>query len=532
MDSAHDYGHRASVADSMSLLQRTSRAYIWGQIGKLAEACLFFGFSLLLARELGPSAFGIYSLALSAAGLLGFITLLGLAPETFGRFVPDLASKGGPGAVRTLLRKLLVVRSLTVIVTVVAAALFSLTLFGQDHLKFLGGTLACLLFVFGVRGFYDLLVGYPGALLELKSVAVAKVLAGLSAPLLFLAFLFFKHSSANHALFATAVGYLLGAVWLAVPWLRRDPANPAPGQSIALSSILRFGLFAWMVNFFIVVLSDNSDVLLVGWLLGNPALVGFYAVGAKLVFRLVTLVLGWVPLFAVASVNQAYLEGGPEKMALMVRAQWELSMLSTAAPLALLFCFADPIIRVLFSPTYLPSVHVVRILSALMTASAGCGFILHSGILYVLNRERLACGIIGGAAVFNILLEIYLVRRIGIDGAAWATGISYLLLSLTSAIVSGWFVRLQVPWQFNLKVLAAASVAILSTRWLNPYSVLQLLGACSLWVAVFVAALALFKPLAIADSLHLRKLNPRLGLLAHRLFVSRAASIEGGQVSW
>lgn len=516
----------------MSLLQRTSRAYIWGQLGKFAEACLFFAFSLLLARALGPRTYGIYSLALSTAGLFGFITLLGLAPETFGRFVPDLASKGGSRPVRTLLRKLLVVRSVTVLATVVAATLFSLSSFGQAHLKFLAGTLACVLFVFGARGFYDLLGGYPGALLELRSVAVAKVLAGLSAPLLFLAFLFSKHSSANYALFATAVGYLLGAVWLLVPWLRPSPRDPkTSGQSVALSTVLRFGLFVWMVNFFIMVLGDNSDVLLVGWVLGDPTQVGFYAVGAKLVFRLVTLVLGWVPLFAVASINQAYLEGGAQKMALMVRAQWELSMLSAAAPLALLFCFAEPIIRVLFSATYLPSVHVVRVLSVLMTASAGCGFILHSGILYVLNRERLACGIMGGAAIFNILLEIYLLRKIGIDGAAWATGISYLLLSMTSAIVSGRFVRLQVPWQFNLKVLAAASVAIVFTEWLNPHSVLQLLGACSAWVAVFVAALALFKPLASTDSLHLRRLNPRLGLLAHRLFAARAAGIEGGQVS-
>lgn len=517
----------------MSLLQRTSRAYIWGQIGKFAEACLFLGFSLLLARALGPRTYGIYSLGLSTAALFGFMTLLGLAPETFGRFVPDLASKGGRGAVGSLLRKLLLMRGLAVVSATIVVLLFSLSPFGQAHLKFLAGTLGCVLFVFVVRALYDLLVGYPGALLELKEVAGAKILAGLSAPLLFIAFLVFKHSSANYALFATAAGYLLGAVLLAVPWFTRHDESPTTEKSgIALSTVLRFGLFVWMVNFFILILSDNADVLLVGWLLGDPALVGYYAVGARLVFRLVTLVLGWVPLFAVASINQAYIEGGPEKMALMVRAQWKLSMVSSAGPLALLYCFAGPIVRILFSSNYLPSIHVVRILCVLMTLSASCGFILHSGILYVLNRERLACGIMGGAAVFNVLLEIYLVRRIGIDGAAWATGVSYLLLSITSAVVSGMFVRLQVPWLFNLKVLASAVVAILSTQWLSPDSIWQLAGGCSLWVAIFIAALALFKPLASDDSLHLRKLNPLLGGLAQRLFVSRAPDLEGGQVTW
>lgn len=517
----------------MSLLQRTSRAYLWGQVGRLAEACLFFGFSLLLARELGPRTFGIYSLAISTAGLFGFMTLFGLAPETFGRFVPDLASKGGRSAVGRLLRQLMLLRGLTVVGTIVAVLLFSLSSFGHAHLKFLSGTLISMLFVFAVRGLYDLLVGYPGALLELKEVAVAKILAGVSATLLFIVFLAYRHSTAGYALLATALGYLLGTIWLAVPWFRQAAYSAtAPTSSITLATILRFGIFAWMVNLFILVLSDNTDVLLVGWLLGDPALVGFYAVGARLVFRLVTLVLGWVPLFAVASINQAYLEGGTEKMALMVRAQWKLCMVSSAGPLALLFCFAEPIVRILFSPTYLLSVHVVRILSVLMTLGAASGFILHSGILYVLNRERLACGIVGAAAVFNVILEIYLVRKIGIDGAAWATGISYLLLSITSAVVSGMFVPLQVPWVFNLKVLAAALVAIVSTQWLHPDSIWQLAGACVLWTGIFMAALALFKPLAITDSRHLRRLNPRLGEWAQRLFVSRATGLEGGQVSW
>jgi O-antigen/teichoic acid export membrane protein len=516
----------------MSLLQRTSRAFIWGQIGRLAEACLFFGFSLLLARVLGPRVYGTYSLGLSTAALLGFITLLGLAPETFGRFVPDAASNGGREAVWRLLKKLLAVRSSTVIGTVVVMFLISFTGFGQLHLKFLQGTLACVLFLFAARGFYDLLVTYPGAMLELRQVALGKILAGVMAPLCFVALLLLKGSSANYALLATAAGYFFGAVWLLLPWFRRNPRSAAArGQDLELSRVLKFGLFVWMVNFFIMVLSDNADVLLVGWLLHDTALVGYYAVGARLVFRLVTLVLGWVPLIAIASVNEAYLEGGLEKMALVMQAQWRVCMLCSIAPLALLYAFAGPIIRVFYSPSYLPSAGIARILSLLMIGSAASGFALHAGILYVLNHERLACGIMGGAAIFNVLLEIYLVRKMGIDGAAWATGVSYLLLSIALAAASAIYVPLGIPWHFSLKVLTAAFSAILGTHWLDPDSLLSLVGACALWAIIFVSALAIFKPLVTADSLRLRKLNPKLGGLADRLFASRAG-FEGGPVSW
>jgi stage V sporulation protein B len=516
----------------MSLLKRTSRAYVWGQIGRFGEVCLFFAFSLLLARALGPSAYGTYSLGLSAAALAGFVTLLGLAPETFGRFVPEVASTGGLGAVRLLLRKLLLVRCLTVLAMTAVAVLVSFSVFGKSHLGFLGGTLACVLLVFAVRGFYDLLVSYSGALLELRQIAAGKILAGLGAPLFFLVFLTLKRSSASYALLATAIGYLFGVVWLLLPWFRYPESATASYQEISLSRILKFGFFVWIVNFFILVLSDNADVLLVGWLLRDPALVGYYAVGGRLVFRLVMLVLAWVPLFAVASLSQAYLDGGRQKTALVMYAQWRVCILSSVGPLAMLYCFADPIIRVLFSPNYLPSVPVVRILSLLMIGSAVCGFTLHSGILYALNRERLACGIMGTAALFNVLLEIYLVRNMGIDGAAWATGCSYLFLSIAMAMVGAKLVPMKTPWQFSLKVLAAASVAILSTGWLNPASVWPLLATCSLWTAVFVGALALFKPLAETDSQHLRTLSPRLAYLAQRLFVSRARGIAQGQAIW
>jgi O-antigen/teichoic acid export membrane protein len=517
----------------MSLLQRTSRAYVWGQIGRLAEACLFFVFSLLLARILGPKTYGIYSLAVSTAGLLGFLTLLGIVPETFGRFVPDLGSKHGPGAVRTLLRKLLAVRSLTALGTIIVAVIFSLTRFGQAHLKFLAGTLACVLFLFSVRALFDLLVGYPGAMLELKQVAFAKILAGATAPLLFLILVFLHRISAGYALLITAIGYLFGTVWLLVPWLRKSPDAPTDANgNIALSRILRFGFFVWMVNFFLLVLSDNTDVLLVGWILGDATLVGYYAVGAKLVFRLVTLVMGWAPLFALASLNQGYLEGGADKMARVMRAQWKLCMLSAVAPLALLYCFADPIVRVLFSSNYVASVHIVRILAVLMMCSAACGFMLQASILYVLNRERLACGLIGAGAVFNLVLEIYLVRRIGISGAAWATGISYLLLSFCLAIIGARLAPLETPWLFNLKVGTAAVAGFALTHWLNPDSFWQLVGASSLWIAAFFVALALLKPLAAADSGHLLKISRPLGSLVDRLFVSRTPVLKGEHVTW
>ncbi len=516
----------------MSFLKRTSGAYVWGQLGRLAEAGLFFGFSLLLARSLGPRQYGVYALGVSAAGVFGFLTLLGLGPETLGKFVPELTAAGSPGNVRVLLNRLLLMRFLTVVAAVAAAYALSRADYIQSRLRFFEGSLAWILLVFAGRAFYDLLGGFHGALLDLRQVALAKTLAGITAPLVFLVFVGGRGSSAEAAFLATAAGYLVGAIMLLRHWVRPAVEPLATVRTAPFRRILEFGLITWAANFFIFVLSDNTDVLLVRWLLGDPASVGYYSVGARLVFRVVTLVMGWVPLFAVASISQANVEGGHVKIAAVVQAQWRLTVITVVGPLALLWCFARPIIVLLFSPAYLPSVEVVRILSLLMICSAVCGLYLHSGILFVLNHERLASTIVGGAAVFNVVLEIFLVREMGINGAAWSTGIAYVVLSVTTAAVSAIFVPLRIPWQFIFKILIAASAASVSSSWLTITSMGQLLMAGAMWLATFLTALVLLKPLGVTDSVHLRKINSRLGSLASRLFVRGTPTMEGGHATW
>jgi O-antigen/teichoic acid export membrane protein len=516
----------------MSFLKRTSGAYVWGQLGRLAEAALFFGFSLLLARSLGPRQYGVYALGLSAAGVCGFLTLLGLGPETFGKFVPELAAAGNLGNVRLLLKRLLVTRFLTVVAAVAAVYLVSRSDYVQSRLRFFEGSLAWILLVFAGRAFYDLLGGFHGALLDLRQVALAKTLAGVTAPLVFLLFAGGRGPSPEVAFLATAAGYLVGAFLLFRGWIRPAREPLAAARTIPFRRILQFGLFTWAVNFFIFVLSDNTDVLLVRWLLGDPASVGYYSVGARLVFRLVTLVMGWVPLFAVASISQANVEGGHDKIAALVQAQWKLTVITVVAPLALLWCFARPIIVLLFSPAYLPSVEVVRILCLLMICSAVCGLYLHSGILFVLNHERLASAIVGSTAVFNVALEIFLVREMGIKGAAWATGIAYIILSITTAAVSAVFVPLRIPWQFISKILFSVFVAALGTHWLAIGSLWELGIVGMVWTVIVGAALTLLKPLGANDSLHLTTISPRMGLLASKLFARGAATAEGRQAAW
>lgn len=514
----------------MSLAARIARAVFWGQAGRVAEAAVFFLFYLWLARALGPAGYGIFALGMSLAGVCVFFALAGLGPETLGRFVPEIAAGGQRSRARRLLGVLLVVRALAILVVGGAVCIFRRQLAGRFHFSLLSASLALLLLLFAARSIFDLLAYFSSGLLDLKRVAAAKLTAAAVAPSLFLFFSLRGVRGANAAWLAVSVGLLAGIFVLAGPFLRSGGELVAREQgAVPIGRILAFGMFAWATNFFLYILGDNMDVLLLGWLLPDRVAIGCYAAGAKIVFSLTSVLLGWVILSNVASLSEARQRGGISRLAVVAEAQWKLAVLCLIAPLFFLVRYAREIITIFFSAAYAPSVPVVEILGGLMACAVVCGFSIQGGILYALDRERLACAVIGFAAAFNVVSEILLVRRMGMEGAAWATGLSFVLLAILCTAAGALYAPFHFPAQFIGRVVIAAGLAVASTFWLHPDS-LAMLGATGLVCgAIFFGCLAMLKPLSGSDSAGLHRVNGWLGVWAARLFVNMRAGIKDGE---
>lgn len=296
----------------------------------------------------------------------------------------------------------------------------------------------------------------------------------------------------------------------------------------SLRRILLFGLFAWTTNFFVFILGDSTDVLLLGWLVTDRASIGQYAVGAKIVFSLTGLFLGWAALVSVATFSEALQQGGVKRLALLVEAQWKFAVLSLLGPFLLLMRYGREIIAVFYSASYSPSVHILEILTALTAAAVVFGFSLGLSALYAISREGLACSLVGVAAGFNILAEIFLVRSLGVVGAAWATGLSILLLAVLSAAASSVYIPWRFPISFIAKVAISGGLALLPTLWVQADTFLTLSAGCLLWGVMFVAVLAILKPLGGNDLQALGRIHPRLGGLAEPFSLQAAPLGAGG----
>jgi O-antigen/teichoic acid export membrane protein len=320
----------------------------------------------------------------------------------------------------------------------------------------------------------------------------------------------------------------MGIFVLAIPLFANRPGPPSEATTLPLRRILAFGLFAWATNFFVFILGDSSDVLLLGWLVTDRASIGHYAVGAKIVFSLTGLLIGWASLVSVATFSEAFQQGGSPLLALLVGAQWKLSVLCLLGPFLLLMRYGREIIAVSYSSAYAPSVQVLEILTGLTAASVIFGFSLGLSALYATNHERLACGLVGAAAAFNIVAEIILVRSMGILGAAWATGLSILLLALLSATASWFYIPWRFPVLFITKVGVSGALALLPTLWMRADTFFTLVAGCIVWVGVFVAVLAMLKPLGRDDLQALGRIHSRLEVLAEPFSLQAVPVGAGG----
>lgn len=513
----------------MTLAGRIGRAILWGQAGRLMEAAILFFFSLLLARILGPASYGLYALGISLAGVCGFLSLLGLGPETLGRFLPEIAKNGQQHRTGQLLRSLFAIRAAAIVVVACVAFELRNLIAVRLHFSLFATSLAVVLVVFAARSVLDLFTCFSSGLLDLRRVAFAKLAAAAITPASFLLLFTFGRAGVNGAWLSIAAGSLVAIVILAFPLPSTQAATTAL-EPLPLRRILAFGLFTWAANFFVYVLGDSTDVLLLGWLTPDHSAIGRYALAARIVFGSTSVLIGWASLVSVASLSEAYQRSGVGGIALAVEAQWKLGALSLIAPLFFLIRYAREIVTTLFSAQYASSSLIVQILSILVVCSALCGFSIHGGVLYAVGRERLACTVVGAAAIFNILYEIFLVSKIGATGAAWATGSSCVLLALLCTAASSCYVPLRVPVTFLLKIVTAATFGLVCTAWAAPVSRLALGGAAILYSLGFFACLALLKPLSATDSASLHRVNNMLGCYAERFFTTAyAASASGNQ---
>ncbi|MFL5382935.1 MAG: flippase [Longimicrobiaceae bacterium] len=406
----------------------------------LAVLALGVGTSVVTARLLGPDRFGVYAIAQLFAFIVITFSNCGLAPATIYHVsrgthpLRDVVVNGvlfslaagavamGIGGAVAWLFGARMMPGLTPPLFAVALLLVPVT-----HL---GTTLRAVLH--GQQRF--------GAL---SVVTVGDVAARLVAMVVAVAVL---HGGPRAAVAANVVGALavaLGNLAYLSAGLKGARWRFDPGY---LRASLRYGGKAFLANS-IQFLNYRVDMLILnGW--HGPVTVGFYSIAVLFAERLgmISGAASAVLFPRVAASAEGHTDATPTVARVVF---W-----STVASALAFLLISRPLVRILYSSTYLPAVVPLQILLIGMVALSVTDVVAHdfSGR----GRPEVNTTISAFTLVLNLAVCLVLVPRYGLVGAAWATALVY---TAQAVVFVAYYVRVSGKSPLDVLLLRRDDVA-------------------------------------------------------------------------
>ena len=279
-------------------------------------------------------------------------------------------------------------------------------------------------------------------------------------------------------------------------------------QLITFSLPLGFGTFAWLILLW-------TDVLMLGYF-RSASEVGVYRAASQ-TSLLINIIAGSLITVFAPMIASLYSKGEFEEMGKVFQtsSRWSFSL---TLPLFLTIGVAGKNILSIFGTEFAIGWLPLVILALGQLARSGAGG-LSNHMLAMSGNQYLKLVADIGLAITNIALNILLIPRWGVMGAAVATGISITTISMLRAALVKHVLGVGINlynWTY-LKIIVAGTTAALIgfavQNWLEPmyFFLSAFITAIVIFLSYFVLLLAM--GLEEADRIILGKIRQRLGLL-------------------
>jgi O-antigen/teichoic acid export membrane protein len=392
---------------------------------RVASAGIAFVSQIVLARWLGAYEFGIYTYVWVWVNIIGTLCAAGFA-TTVIRFLSEYRESHQPDLARGFLHT---GRLFSVLAAVVCMTIGYTTLSLWPHLisdyYLVPAALALLcLPAFALTDFQDGIGRAKGW------IDLALVPPYILRPLLLFAFIGLALTSGKESTAVTAISAAIGATWVTaftqycLQKRRMHTRLPAGPRKFRLGFWLKVSLPVIALESF-GLLMMQLDILLLD-LYVEPQQIAIYFAAARTIslvnFLHFSIQAVALPRFATMYANRD--EAGQRNFLNQCR-KWMFS-LSLVGTLALLFL--GKTILSLFGPEFVAGYPVMVVLSIGLLIRALAGPL--QGLLVVTGRQNVAAFALAVTVVINITLNILLIPKYGLMGAAIATSIAFGVESL------------------------------------------------------------------------------------------------------
>jgi O-antigen/teichoic acid export membrane protein len=434
----------ASLLSSGELARLIVRGGAWSLFISAAGAALSLGVHLLLARVLGAEEYGRYVFALAWMNVLMLVTKFELDTASV-RFVGAYTATEQWSFLRGFLRRSSeFVGGASVGMALVSALVVLAFMDRIGHATALSFLAASALLPITAMAQLK-----ASAMQGLKQVARAQAPSMVVRPIVFaLGILTVRYAFAQSVSAPVAILLQLAATTVALVLTLRflQAVTPNPVRQAQEAFDTRYWLKTaaglLVISGGQIILSTNSDVLVVGSLIGAEA-AGKYGAASQLAaavsFGVTAISFIALPVIADLYARQAFV-----KLQGLISHVARLGLLLSVPVLLVLVLAAKPVLRA-FGPTFADASGLLILLG--FDQLLGAIFGIAGYLLVMTGHQVTAARVIIGCAVLNLVLTFTLTPLLGIMGAGLATTITTLVRSylLTARMRSALALSL-APW--------------------------------------------------------------------------------------
>jgi O-antigen/teichoic acid export membrane protein len=226
----------------------------------------------------------------------------------------------------------------------------------------------------------------------------------------------------------------------------------------------------------------NSDRYIISYFLGVSA-AGIYTasngIGGYTSFALLPLSTVLYP-----AISKTYDEGKLDECRNYFQLSFKYLMMFAIPSAVGLTLLAKPLLRILTTPEFFSGNPVVTF--AAFGTLASCLYSLGVYVIYLVGKTQIVIKLLSVTAVLNVILNLILIPHMGIIGAAIASLISPIVLSLVTMIVTRRYFKYDLNLSFLMKSTLSSGFMALCIWLINPQSVIMV------FVSIIVGMIAYF----------------------------------------
>jgi len=489
--------NKPNLGRSLNLMAKSAVVVF---IGIFLAKLLGYAYRVIIARYFGAETYGIYSLAIMVLGLFVTFSFLGIG-KGLVKYIPVFRGKNQTSNIQSIFRSSYILLSFTSIaagiILFVFAKKISLSIFHEPNLVIF---LQLFSFAVPLSVFFSLFIS---VLLAYEKIGWHTFISDFLLnflKVLALAILIFAGLNSNAIIYSYLIGTLVVVFVIFYVMKKQIPEifHKSNLKNKERSKLFReLFSFSWplLLSGFIWNVFEWADTFFIGYF-RTSAEVGFYNAAMPIALFL------FIPAFLFAKlfyplINKEYHRGNRDLVDELTKQVAKWILLLSFPLFTLILLFPGSFINILFGEEFLVAEKALIYLSiGFMFTSV---FSISGYVLLLLEKSKNMLYSTLSVFILNIILNVILIPRFGITGAAISTTISIIALYTILTAQAYHYTKI-IPLRRKMLTIVASSfvsavILILVKSKVTVISPISLAVLLVLFAALYVIFLLLFKGL-------------------------------------